>query len=208
MELISYLNSHFFTTDQLLERCGIGAAQLEQLRQRRIMPNPSYRIRLDIGCDSFFGPHAEEAAVDYYAKGCAAWFVQTAGLDNEAKARTLFVDRYRKRLDDLAGSGIAPGDPSFGDPSRLDEEWNSFLAGIYGACTVSGLPEDIAAKEASISVIRALTEGRAVDQADLPRLRQAVDMLDSVCAPFAPHEVARSSRRRYVDEMRAAYILR
>lgn len=207
MELINYLNSHFFTTEQLLGRCGIDRQQLERLQQQRVMPRPSYRIRLDIGCDSFFGSHAEEAAVDYYSKGCAAWFVQTAGLDNETKARALFLDRYRKRLDELAGSGIALGDPSFANAARLDEEWNAFLAGIYGLCTVSGLPEDIAAKEASICVIRSLTENGSPGDVDLARLRQAVDMLDSVGAPFAPHEVARSSRRRYVDDVRAAYRL-
>jgi hypothetical protein len=36
-------------------------------------------------------------------------------------------------------------------------------------------------------------------------LRVAVDLLDSVSAPFAPHEVARSSRHRYVDEVRKTY---
>jgi hypothetical protein len=207
MELISYLNSHFFTTEQLLERCGIGLPELEQLQQRRIMPRASYRIRLDIGCDSFFGAHVEQAAVDYYAKGCPAWFTQTAELSDEAQARELFLKRYRIRLAELAASGIAPSDPAFADDAHLDREWHAFLDGIYGACTVSGLPEDIAAKEASIAVIREITERGDVGETSLARLRQAVDMLDSVAAPFAPHETARSSRRRYVDDVRAAYRL-
>lgn len=38
------------------------------------------------------------------------------------------------------------------------------------------------------------------------RLAAAVDLLDRVSAPFAPHEVARSSRQRYVDEVRAAWL--
>jgi len=37
------------------------------------------------------------------------------------------------------------------------------------------------------------------------RLRRAIDLLDSVSSPFAPHEIARSSRRRYVDDMRSAH---
>jgi hypothetical protein len=207
MELISYLNSHFFTTDQLLERCGIEREKLEKLQQQRMMPRPSYRIRLDIGCDSFFGPHVEQGAVDYYPKGCPAWYTQAAGLDGEAQAREIFLSRYRSRLAGLAASGIAPSDPGFANEAHLDREWQAFLDGIYGACTVSGLPEDIAAKEASVAVIRELTDGGNAGATDLAHLRQAVDMLDSVAAPFAPNEVARSSRRRYVDEMRAAWRL-
>lgn len=205
MELIQYLNLHFFTTGQLLERCGIDGAQLARLQQQRIMPGPSYRLRLDIGCDSFFGPHTEQVAVDYYSKGCAAWLEQTAGLHDEASVRELFMDRYSKRLGELAASGIAPSEPSFANAERLGQEWNAFLDGIYGLCTVSGLPEDIAAKEASIAVIRELTEGGEMNASGLARLRLAVDMLDSVGAKFAPHEAPRSSRRRYVDGVRAAY---
>jgi hypothetical protein len=207
MELIHYLTQHLFTTAQLLDRCGIDAARLGQLQQRRIMPGPSYRIRLDIGCESFFGLHTEQAALDYYSKGCATWFGQAAGLEDEAQARAIFADRYTKRLDELAASGIAPSAPSFAGVDRLNEEWNAFLDGTYGLCTVSGLPEDVAAKEASIAVIREVMEGGDVAAVGLARLRQAVDMLDGVAAPFAPHEVARSSRTRYVDEVRAAYRL-
>lgn len=64
---------------------------------------------------------------------------------------------------------------------------------------MSGLPEDIAAKELAIALIRE-ADGRA-------RLRRCVDLLDSVSSPFAPHEVARSSRHRYVDEMRRVHRL-
>lgn len=207
MELMHYLNLHFFTTEQLLERCGAGLERLEQLQRRRMMPCPSYRLRLDIGCQSFFGAHVEQAAFDYYPKGCPAWFTQAAALDGEAQARELFLKRYRSRLAELAASGIVPSDPAFANEAHLDKEWQAFLDGIYGACTVSGLPEDIAAKEASVSVIRELIDGGSVGQRSHGRLRQAVDMLDSVAAPFAPHELARSSRRRYVDEVRAAYRL-
>jgi hypothetical protein len=72
-------------------------------------------------------------------------------------------------------------------------------------CTVSGLTEDIAAKEAAGTVIKDLTaEGpqRTLTVEQRRRLGAAVDLLDRSSAPFAPHEVARSSRRRLVDEVR------
>ncbi|RLM48934.1 hypothetical protein DVK02_18430, partial [Halobellus sp. Atlit-31R] len=88
--------------------------------------------------------------------------------------------------------------------AHLREEWSHFLAGTYGLCTRCGLPEDIAAKELAICIIRELT---ATDNADpdRERLRQAVDLLDLSSSPFAPHERARSSRRRYIDAMRLRF---
>jgi hypothetical protein len=205
MELIRYLERHFFTREQLLARSATNAAQLERLHLARVMPQPSYRLRLDLGCDSFFGPHVEQVAADYYAKGYAAWLGQVATLGDEDSARALFSQRYRARLAQLAASGLVPDDPAFATDRHLQAEWMAFLDGTYGLCTVSGLPEDVAAKEAAISVIRDTNAGGVVNGAALERLRRAVDLLDSVSAAFAPHEVARSSRRRYVDGMRAAH---
>jgi hypothetical protein len=202
MELVRYLERFFFTREELLARCALGPAQLERLQRSRLMPQPSYRLRLDLGCESFFGPHVEQVAVDYYAKGYAAWLALASTFDSEEQARSLFFQRYRARLGQLAAY-VAPGDPAFARDARLQAEWNAFLDGTYGLCTVSGLPEDAAAKEAAIAVIRELTESGPMDASARARLRKAVNLLDSVAAPFAPHEVTRSSRRRYVDGMRA-----
>jgi hypothetical protein len=205
MELIRYLERFFWTREQLLAHCAIDAALLAHLQRARVMPQPSYRLRLDLGCQSFFGDHEEQVAVDYYAKGCASWLGLVSPLKGEAEARELFFQRYRVRLERLRADGVAPSDPAFGGDAQLHDEWKGFLDGTYGLCTVSGLPDDIAAKEAAIAVIRELTGTGTPDDAARAALRRAVDLLDSVAAPFAPHEAARSSRRRYVDEMRAAY---
>lgn len=203
MELIRYLEQRFLTREQLLDHCAMEAAQLERLQQSRKMPQASYRLRLEASCDSFFGQHAEQVAVDYYAKGYAAWLALATTFDSEDGARSRFFQRYRARLALLAAGGIAPASADFAGDAHLQSEWDAFLKGTYGLCTASGLPEDIAAKEAATAVIRELTEGGAA--ADRDRLREAVDLLDRAAAPFAPHEVARSSRRRWVDGVRAAY---
>lgn len=207
MDLIRYLEQHFYTREQLLERCALDTAQLERLQRDRLMPQPSYRLRLDLGCDSFFGAHSESVAVDYYAQGCASWLALATIFEHEAAARSHFTQRYRDRLAQLAADGIAPASPAFADEAHLQAEWEAFLNGTYGLCSRSGLPEDIAAKEAATAVIRELTEGGELDENQRARLRKAVDLLDHAAAPFAPHEVARSSRRRYVDGVRSSYRL-
>jgi hypothetical protein len=206
MELIQYLNEHFFTCEQLLARSGIDARDLEDWQARRMMPRASYRLRLQIGCDSFFGPHMEEHALDYFAKGYVEWIATLRSLPNEDAAREEFARRYRERL---GRAGIAPNSASLSSDEHIAAEWRHFLDGTYGLCTVTGLPEDIAAKEVAIAVIREMDveNYRALDENSRVRLRQAVDLLDTASAPFAPHEAARSSRRRYVDDMRKAYDL-
>lgn len=203
MQLLDYLNHHFITREQLLARCGIEAAELERLQQAGMMPLPSYRLRLDVACESLFGMHAERAGIDYYAHGCVAWAGLLQALAGPDAARAVFARRYRARLAQLAAEGIAAGDPELGGDAHVGVEWGHFLSGTYGLCTVSGLPEDIAAKEAAIVAIRAISESeQALTDAQRGRLAHAVDVLDRVSKPFAAHEVARSSRRRYVDDVR------
>jgi hypothetical protein len=174
-----------------------------------MMPRPSYRLRLQVACDSYFGPHEESHAIDWYAQGAVAWAGLLEMLDGPRQAFHVFADRYRRRLAQLAGDGLLPDAGELANDAHIAAEWRHFLDGTYGLCTRTGLPEEIAAKEAAIAVIRALTElgaRQGLHDEQRSRLAAAVDLLDRVGAPFAPHEVARSSRRRYVDEVRAAWL--
>jgi hypothetical protein len=203
MKLIDYLNSHFLTREQLLARSGIDGARLDALQALGMMPRPSYRLQVQLACDSYFGAHAESHAIDWYAQGMVAWAGLLEALDGPRQAFEVFAARYRRRLAQLAA------DETLSSDAHIAAEWQHFLDGTYGLCTRSGLPEDIAAKEAAIVLIRAMTALAArqgLDEEERGRLAGAVDLLDAASAPFAPHEVARSSRRRYVDEVRAAWL--
>jgi hypothetical protein len=210
MNLIDYLNRSFLTREQLLARCGLDGARLEELQRLGMMPQPSYRLRLEVSCDSFFGSHQEGHALDWYAHGHVAWAGLLEALEGPRQAYHVFADRYRRRLARLAAEGVLSAADSLAADAHIATEWKHFLEGSYGLCTRSGLPEDIADKEAAIAVIREMTgsgSGQGLSGAQRHRLAAAVDLLDRASAAFAPHELARSSRRRYVDEVRAAYRL-
>lgn len=203
MELIDYLSSHFLTRAQLLAACACDGARLDAFTAAGGMPAPSYRLRVHVDCASFFGAHAEDHALDWYATGYVDWLRML--MDGAADPYAEFAARYRAtlRAHPLSGDG---GTDALASDAHVHAEWTHFLAGTYGLCTRSGLPEDVAAKELAIHAIRALTdEGRTPDAAGLARLAASVDLLDRASSPFAPHERARSSRRRYVDGMRARY---
>jgi hypothetical protein len=203
MELIDYLNNHFLSRDQLLHASGIDGRQLDELIANERMPQPSYRLRVSVACDSFFGAHAEDVAIDYFAKGYPAWIGML--MASQTPAYETFATRYRAALAALPLRSAHPK-LNAGVDAHLREEWRHFLAGTYGLCTCSGLPEDIAAKELAICVIQELTGSPLPPgPAGIDTLRTATDLLDRASSPFAPHERARSSRKRYVDEVRLAY---
>lgn len=209
MNLIDYLKQHFLTREQLLAHTGIDEDRLNEWQALGMMPRPSYHLRLDLACDSFFGRHEEQHTVAWYAQGYVAWAGMLAALDGPRQAYETFAQRYRRRLAQLAVDKRLTYPQALADDAHIETEWRHFLDGTYGLCTRSGLPEDIAAKEAAIVLIRALTEAGARQQLNEEERRQlaaAVELLDRVSSPFAPHEVERSSRRRYVDTVRAAWL--
>ncbi|CAH0221438.1 hypothetical protein SRABI118_02236 [Massilia sp. Bi118] len=209
MKLIDYLKQHFLTREQLLARTGIDEDRLQEWQALGMMPRPSYRLRLDLACGSFFGQHEESHRIDWYAQGYVAWAGLLAALDGPREAYAVFAQRYRRRLANLAVDKRVTYPQALAADTHIEAEWRHFLDGTYGLCTRSGLPEDIAAKEAAIVLIRALTASGApqgLKEEERDRLAAAVELLDRASSPFAPHEVKRSSRRRYVDEIRAAWL--
>lgn len=196
MELIRYLEHHYLSEEQLLCASGLSAAELADLQARRLMPQPSYTLRLEVSCDSYFGMHAEQTAARYHARGNVDWAGTVRALAREDDGFRIFSERYLARLEALGGAAHRPD---------LREEWRHFLGGTYGLCTRTGLPEDIAAKELAAAAIRSLTAHglAALDEAQRERLLAAIDLLDLASSPFAPHERARSSRHSLIDTLRA-----
>ncbi|HEX8613267.1 MAG TPA: DUF6058 family natural product biosynthesis protein [Telluria sp.] len=212
MELIRYLSDCYFTEEQLLAVSGLDPDELAALQQRGMMPQASYRLRLDVHCDSFFGPHQEHKQLAYYAKGYASWIGLLQSLGDESDALRVFAERYRARLAQLRAAGLCTDDPKLnaGLDEHLREEWRHFLEGTYGVCTKTGLPEDIASKELATTIIREII-GKPAEQAlstrDRVCLTLAVDLLDTASGRFAPHEKERSSRHLLIDEVRKTYQL-
>ncbi|MCS0579977.1 DUF6058 family natural product biosynthesis protein [Massilia pinisoli] len=206
MELIDYLNTHFLTRAQLLAACATAPARLDAFTAAGTMPARSYRLQVHIDCTSYFGAHAEDHAIDWHARGNVAWLRML--LEGAEDPYACFAARYRAALDTLDLYRAAPM-PALMADAHVREEWGHFIAGTYGLCTRTGLPEDIAAKELAIRVIRLLTDdGRPLDGTERMRLGDAIDLLDHASSPFAPHERARSSRGRYVDALRRQYDLK
>ena len=212
MELIDYLSANYFSEAQLLAVSGIDAAALRALQHGGMMPQPSYRLHLQQQCDSYFGRHAAQNEVHYYARGYAPWIGLLQTLAGPEEAFRVFAERYRTRLHQLKLAGLCSGDAKLnaGLDGHLQEEWRHFLDGTYGLCTKTGLPEDIAAKELATRIIEEIIgapDGQVPTGRERVCLTLAVDLLDTASSQFAPHERGRSSRHRLIDEVRKTYRL-
>lgn len=218
MELINYLSRYFLTKQELLVAAKITEQELSHYQKLKVMPKCSYKLQLNVASTSFFGLHNEEQAIEYYAKGYIAWLAIVQSLNDAKNIYSLFETRYKATIEHLRLQGHYSASDKINTSLDLHikEEWQHFLDGIYGLCTKSGLPEDIAAKEFSILEINELTanpelteltELVELTEQQLSQLTSAVNLLDSASALFAPHERLKSSRHRLVDEVRRKYVL-
>lgn len=209
MELLKYLNEHFFTKNELLNVSKVTEQELSGYQTQGVMPRYSYKLNLSLQSDSFFGVHNEVDEVEYYAKGYSSWLALVQSLTSENAIYAIFAERYQTAIDNLKKEGHSSSDPKVNEGIELhiQEEWQHFLNGTYGLCTKSGLPEDISAKELAILEINELTAADKLTEKQLNKLTAAVNLLDSASALFAPHERPKSSRHRMINAVRRIYQL-
>lgn len=209
MELIKYLNDNFLTRDELLQQAKIKEMVFQDYQSSELMPAASYLLKLDLQSDSFFGEHKEQIQVEYYAKGYTSWLGIIRSLSDKERIYNEFSTRYENAVKRLKTLGFRTENPKMNTKlqAHIFEEWDYFIRGVYGLCTKSGLPEDIASKEFAVILINELSEKDSLDLDETKCLIRAVNLLDDASSLFAPHERLQSSRHRLVDEIRRKFSL-
>lgn len=221
MTSFDYIQTHFFTLDQVAHRSGVSLDRLEELQKAGCLPGPAYRLEGQCRINSIFGDHTEMVAQDYYPSSHVEKAKALVALDGSLEKiagleETAFRAEYKRMLVELdaCSFGLASLFDTEGNVAGemaeelLTKEWQHYLDGTYGLCTKRATAKEIAIKEIMIARIKFLTdEGRReASSVNLQALAEAVDALDEVSAPFAPHEVGRSSRQTYINEVREKYL--
>jgi len=209
VELIKYLNENFYTKQELLDNTKISEQDFVSFQESSMMPKCSYKLNLSVTCDSFFGLHKDEREIEYYAKGYASWLAVIQSLNSPESVYSAFSDRYIATINNLKAEGHSSTNAKISSElsDHIKDEWEHFLSGIYGLCTQSGLPEDIAAKEFAIIQINELSDINELTTEQVNKLTLAVNLLDKASSQFAPHERLKSSRHRLVNEVRRKHQL-
>ncbi|WP_444910795.1 DUF6058 family natural product biosynthesis protein [Microbulbifer sp. TRSA005] len=210
MELIEYLQSHFYSKEELLSLSGLRQEEFVNYQNALVMPKASYTLVLGLQCHSFFGTHNESHNQEFYAKGYVSWLKDLRLQNNPKQIFDLFKTRYTDTIYQLNSIGHSCSDIKMnkGLTTHIESEWKHFIDGTYGLCTKSGLPEDIARKELASLVIKELTKEGNLSRIGLQKLQRAVDLLESASSLFAPHERHKSSRQILIHDIRQQFNLR
>ena len=105
---------------------------------------------------------------------------------------------------------LAAAARALGHDCDVDDEWQSYVSGVYGACLRDVTPEALAHKEALVAEIgRAMQVPRPDDEAWCAELRGRVECLDGLCRPFAACDRVRfgrtTSRDRWIVDVRRRF---
>lgn len=212
MNLQDYLATNFYTRSELTRIAGISGTEFDRYQQSKMMPKASYVIRGEVVCTSFFGEFAETVETQFYAREYVSWLALLRQVESADAAFAIFREQYKNRIAELLAQGFRSDNEKItsGLDAHIEAEWVHFIDGIYGLCTKSGLPHDIAAKELAIIIINNIVgqeSPAALEPATKNCLTAAVNLLDAASSMFAPHEVERSSRNRLINQVRAKYQL-
>lgn len=178
---IAYVSREFVLLDDLCAGEGRDAIAVRRDIAQGLLPRPSY-VLPDGG---------EMVPADLLALADGA-----GGPDH-------LRDDFRGRLAAAAAAGGVSADP--------DEEWDAYLSGEYGVCLREVTPEAIVQKSILVARIEQLVAAPKQETEDWESsLRFAVDELDRLERPFAPHyDLLRfgmpSSRDRLITATRSHY---
>jgi len=210
VELIKYLSQNFYTKEELLNLSQTSQASFADFQKKDVMPKASYKLSHNLTSESFFGEYSNKDSFEYYAKGYTSWLGILQSLPNINQAFSIFKERYKLELSRLSKFGFTTQNAKMNNSleAHIKDEWKHFLQGIYGTCTKTGLPEEIAAKELAVMIIKPFLEKGELGVSELEDLENAVNLLDKSSSLFAPHERANSSRHKFIDEVRRIYKLK
>lgn len=218
----TYLDTHFLPVAVMADAAGITPEHLRTLVGAGFVPAPSYVVRDSELVSVAFGPLPCTGLVagDYMHRQMQGWIeaalqaVREYGESAAATAlRQTFAASMRTALLALHREGVsAPG--SFDENGNPDESaldtliashWEAHLEGIFGVCVrTPGSIAAIANKETSQALLGQLTDSGArqhYSASETAVLHGLISRYAEACAPFAPVEYPRTSRKRYVEDL-------
>ncbi len=221
----SYLREHFISLDDLAKKAGLKRGQVLNLIEYHCIPKASYTVSetQTISSDVFGAALlVEKPTEQYFPLSEVSWirraqqFPETMPLEDIARnLKAAFRSEYREAIVCLAREkGLNPRKIFTADGSvneavlerYFEDTWQEWRNGTYGVCVrQADSVERIAKKQIAVQDLEQLTHGGAKDTftgAEIARVRDAIMNFDDIAMPFAPHDVAISSRQRLVNQVR------
>lgn len=212
-----YVQQYYCTLEYLLKTCDVTETEFFAYVDAGCLPQHSYQWQQKITLNSFIATQdwPLQTVLYYHPRHILLLHDLVAlhrymSLEDIATALCAdFKTHYQAKLKELdAFSDVLQDYDEAKLETFLEKEWQNYLQGIYGLCTNDPTPENIAVKEIMMARIRLLTaEGAkaALTDEEQIRLKPILQVFAQVLAPFAPYELAHSSRQKWLNAIVAKY---
>lgn len=227
--LRAYADTHFLTLPAFLEASGLDATLFAALVEARALPGPIYRLWRDGTSWSPIGgwvgtPRDATAKAEWFSPAATVWarratLMARSGATPEAIAQRFheaFAADFAREIaenpftrfgyPELLANAAAPGLL----PATTKSEWDAWINGGYAVCLRRFDARHLVVKNAQALRIRHITdEGRkpALSPAEILDLLDAIEQLDAVMLPFAPHQRPHGTPGKWIDAILARYDL-
>lgn len=216
-ETQTYLQRFFHSINAHATACNVSVEDLTHLIAQGQYPNASYKVQHQFHCTSFVADTTQQSAKDWHKISHQKWHqtLVQEHVQSEQQAFELFSAHYltahHQHFKNPIGQAMQHMWPAIANPPEqefLKSSWSYFKQGVYGVCTRDGLPATIFKKQYGVKFIdHMMTQQRGLSPAETGQICHIIDWLDEAAAPFAPHEVANSSRQRCIINARKHFHL-
>jgi|GEM_PF-4753254 len=207
----NYLTHNFITLGDLEKGSGLSSQQIWEFIDQRCAPYPSYRIRRHEEVYSNLSRKSElihTTTEDYFSPSTMDWLRE---INHEEPSPQLSEQLYQNFKLKYEHAYIVRTGTAIHSETKIKEEWEHFLDGIYGICIKGSVTADsIVRKARAVEKVAALTDnGTAptIRNSKRQELIAALREFDTIVSPFAPHDWPTSSRKRLFDDLIPRYNL-
>lgn len=210
---IKYIQENFIESNQVCQIAGISPQKLLELIEKELIPKASYKIDLTYKISS---PLQDEIVIsevkDYFPKNVINLIKTNILLKNPSEfkktLKTEFVESFVINTDKKFGYDNVMNENGSVNMEKLnivfEQEWQYYLKGIYGICTLNGTGTEIAKKEIAVKkliVFNKSHKDNKLTEAEKKELLKLNSEFNEGSNLFAPFQSKNSSRGKYLDEI-------
>lgn len=210
---IKYIKENFIESNELCQIADISRQELEKLIEDELIPNASYKVDSTYNISS---PLGDEKIVSeerkYFPKSIIGIIKRNQELKNSIDSKGIlkaeFIETFLNSHDKKFGYDNILNDDETVDIEKLnlafEQEWQYYLQGIYGVCTLNATGSEIAKKEIAVKKLIDFNkkhERKKLTGSDKEILSILNSEFNEVSNLFAPYQREESSRGKYLDKI-------
>ncbi|WP_420573703.1 DUF6058 family natural product biosynthesis protein [Kordia sp.] len=210
---IKYIIENFIDAEELCRITNISNDTLDQLITKKMIPNFSYKIETESTISSPLGDR--EVIIDvkkYFPRSTINLVLQNLNLDEvdsfKQKIKNEFINAFCKHDDKSFAYGNNILENGKVNLQKLEEafevEWEYYINGVYGICTLNATGTEIAKKEIAVKKLISFIENNTENELTAEKKQELLQLnlqYNEISNLFSPYQRKSSSRGKYLDEI-------